>query len=222
MDTIKLRGGNPVFSSIFKHINAEEQIQNLSIDTELIASGAITTDKIDIDNNLNFNENESLEFRLENVSSTPLPGNPGRLVWNTALDEVLIDTGTAFVPVSSITGVASLQIDSNPPLTGNIQFVSGANIVLSQVGQVVTIQASGTLSSTYQQDLFTVTDPTNKEFDLSYQPVGNSTIVSWNGQVLRPGVTNDYIVVTNPTNQVQLSGLIILHVGDTIMVSYAR
>ena len=51
--------------------------------------------------------------------------------------------------------------------------------------------------------------------------MANSEIVTWNGLVLVPGVSFDYIVVTIPTNQVQLSGSIVLNVGDTIMVSYS-
>jgi len=118
-------------------------------------------------------------------------------------------------------GVASLQIDSNPSITGEIQFVSGTNITLDQTGQVITINSTGG-SGSYFKDIFTVTVPSNKEFDLSYAPIANSEIVSWNGIVLAPGVSNDYIVVTSPTNQVQLSGSIVLTVGDIITVSYAR
>jgi len=118
-------------------------------------------------------------------------------------------------------GVASLQIDSNPSITGNVQLVSGTNIILSQVGQVVTINSTAS-TGLFVKDIFTVTVPSNKEFNLSYAPIANSEIVSWNGLVLAPGGSKDYIIVTTPVNQVQLSGSIVLNIGDIITVSYAR
>lgn len=87
-------------------------------------------------------------------------------------------------------------------------------------GEQIRGSSGGGSSGLYFKDLFTVTDPSNKEFNLSFKPTSNSEIVSWNGQVLSPGVSNDYIVVVNPTNQVQLSGYIVLHIGDIITVSY--
>lgn len=49
------------------------------------------------------------------------------------------------------TPVTSIYADSNPLLTGSVQLVSGTNVTLSQVGQVITINAtsggSGTVNS---------------------------------------------------------------------------
>lgn len=71
------------------------------------------------------------------------------------------------------------------------------------------------------KNIFTVVTPSSKEFNLTFAPLANSEIVTWNGLVLVPGGSFDYIVVAIPTNQVQLSGSIVLNVGDTIMVSYS-
>jgi len=44
--------------------------------------------------------------------------------------------------------VLSVHSDSNPNLTGNIQLVSGSHVTLSQVGQAITVNATGELSQT--------------------------------------------------------------------------
>ncbi|HXB12018.1 MAG TPA: hypothetical protein VNZ45_08545, partial [Bacteroidia bacterium] len=48
--------------------------------------------------------------------------------------------------VTGATGVSSIHADANPNLTGDIQLVSGTHITLSQVGQAITINATGELS----------------------------------------------------------------------------
>ena len=152
-------------SPTFKHLNADQQIVNGTITTPLFALGAVTVQAMNINGDLNFNENEALEFRIENVSSTPVPGNIGRVVWNTTLNQFLIDTGIAFIPVSSIGDVTGISSDSNPILTGNIQFLSGTNITLSQIGQSITINSSaspittGNLTETIS-DVLTITGGT--------------------------------------------------------------
>lgn len=129
--------------SNFKHINAAQQILDGTITAPLFAPGAVTVAAMNIDANLNFNEFQALEFRVENVSTTPAPGNIGRVVYNTTSQQFLIDNGTAFVPVSSTGAVTGVYSDSNPVLTGTIQFLSGTNITLSQVGQSITINSTG-------------------------------------------------------------------------------
>lgn len=258
----------------FKHINAEEQIFDGSITSSLFAVGAVTVQAMNINGNLTFNAYQALDFRVENVSVTPAPGNVGRVVYNTTTNQFLIDNGIAFVPVSgggggvsslnSLTGALTLAAGSNITITpsgGNTLTIastgggsgitqltgdvtagpgSGSEVatlatVNSDVGSFtnvnITVNAKGLItaassgvspSANYQKDLFTVTIPSDLEFDLSYAPILNSEIVSWNGVVLRPGVSNDYIIVTVPAPQLQLSGAIVLNVNDTIMVSYAR
>jgi hypothetical protein len=155
---------------------------------------------------------EEIKFKLDPPDPPPIP-----FKHINAPEQIRGNVGSG--------GVASLQIDSNPSLTGEIQLVSGTNITLSQTGQVITISTSPGLIS-YSKDSFTVTVPSNKQFNLSHIPVANSEIVTWNGMVLRPGIPtdpyDDYIVVTIPTPKVELSGAIVLHVGDIITVSYAR
>jgi hypothetical protein len=89
----------------FKHINANEQIFDGSIGTSLLADGsvtaaklavgAITSSSILINSPLNFNNFPVENFRIENVTVLPLPGNAGRLVWDTTDNELYIDSETA-------------------------------------------------------------------------------------------------------------------------------
>lgn len=201
----------------FKHINADQQIINGTVTTPLLADGSVTIQKININGDLTFNEHQALALRLENVSSTPSPGNAGRLIWNTTLGEVLVDTGTIFESISSIGTVSSIHADSFPNLTGNIQFASGANITLGQVGNTITINA-GASNINYQQDLFIVSNPVDHVFTLSQTPITNSQLVLWNGLGLARGVSEDYT----------LSGLVVtlnagieLTIGDKILIIYA-
>src|SRR5277367_2108470 len=102
--------------SNFKHINAAQQIIDGTITSSLFAPGAVTVAAMNIDANLNFNEFQALEFRIENVSTTPSPGNIGRVVYNTTSQQFLIDNGTAFVPIASSGAVTGIYSDSNPVL----------------------------------------------------------------------------------------------------------
>lgn len=51
--------------------------------------------------------------------------------------------GSQVATVVSTAAVKTLHADANPNLTGNVQLVSGTNISLSQVGNVITINVSG-------------------------------------------------------------------------------
>lgn len=136
-------------SANFKHLNADQQVMNGTITAPLFAVGAVTVQAMNINGNLNFNEYQALEFRVENVSTTPAAGNVGRIIYNTTSTQFLIDNGTAFVPIASSGAVTGVYSDSNPVLAGTIQFLSGTNVTLSQVGQAITINstASGGVSS---------------------------------------------------------------------------
>lgn len=202
----------------FKHINASEQIADGTIVTSLIADGAVTTPKININANLSFHENQALQMRLENVSSFPAAGNPGRLVWYTPTSQVYIDNGTSFVTLSANIGVSYIQADSNPPLTGGVEFVSGDNVVLQQTGNAITISSSGSGATTYERDLFVIASLPTTILTLSSTPVVNSETVVWNGVTLRPGAGNDYTI---SGNVITLSGSLVLTVNDTFMVSYS-
>ena len=49
-----------------------------------IADGAVTVSKINIDDNLNFNEYEALSLAFENVTELPTTTKAGRIVFNTS------------------------------------------------------------------------------------------------------------------------------------------
>lgn len=153
-------------SPTFQHIDASTQIMNGTITTPLFAVGAVTIQALNINGNLNFNEYQALQFRIENVTSTPSAGNIGRVVYNTTSEQFLIDNGTAFVSIASSGAVTGIFSDSNPVLTGTIQFLAGTNITLGQTGQVITINSTaspittGNLTETISSVL-TITGGTN-------------------------------------------------------------
>jgi hypothetical protein len=170
----------------FKHINANEQIFDGSITTSLFAPGAVTVAAMNINDNLTFNENQAFDFRVENVTTgtLPVPGNVGRVVYNTTTGQFLIDNGTAFVPVASAGAVTGVYSDSNPVLTGTIQLISGTNITLSQVGQAITINSVGvgsnsitTVTTTYTANTFNIiqADATTGPFTVTLPIAASST-----------------------------------------------
>jgi len=95
----------------FKHINGNEQILDGSLGTSLYADGSITAAKLAIgaitssslliDSNVDFNNFEALQFRVENVNFFPPAGNPGRLIWRTDLLDLYVDTDYALNIVSA-------------------------------------------------------------------------------------------------------------------------
>lgn len=56
-------------------------------------------------------------------------------------------TGSQVATVSSTAAVKTIHADAHANLTGNVQLVSGTNVTLTQVGQAITIAASGGGSS---------------------------------------------------------------------------
>src|SRR6185437_5675032 len=86
----------------FKHINANEQIVDGSIGTSLLADGSVTSAKLAFDaitssnflvnSNIDFNNFQALQFRIENLNFFPVAGNPGRLIWRTDLQDIFVDS----------------------------------------------------------------------------------------------------------------------------------
>jgi hypothetical protein len=104
----------------FAHINGNEQIVPGSIGGALLQDGSVTASKLAIgaisstgflvNSNIDYNNFLALDFRIENVTTNPLPGNPGRLVWNTTLNDLFVDADTT-VTISNISN-ASFSITS--------------------------------------------------------------------------------------------------------------
>lgn len=57
---------------------------------------------------INFNETQALSFRVENMSSDPVAGNAGRLVYNTTSNLLKVDNGSSFISIAG-TGVNTLS-----------------------------------------------------------------------------------------------------------------
>jgi hypothetical protein len=77
---------------------------------------------------------------------------------------------------------------------------------------------SGGGSGNWAQDLFDVLTPVSPYIlTLTYVPLVQSELVSWNGLVLRPGVLNDYVIAGNI---ITLNINIVVRVGDGFLVSY--
>ena len=123
----------------FKHINANEQIFDGSITTSLFAPGAVTVQAMNINDNLTFNENQALDFRVENVTTgtLPAPGNIGRVIYNITTGQFLIDNGTAFVPIAATAGVSSVN-----SLIGDVTLAAGSNVTITPSGNTLTIAAT--------------------------------------------------------------------------------
>src|SRR5579864_2631093 len=90
--------------------------------------------------------------------------------------------------------VLSVNADSNPNLTGTIQFVSGTHVTLSQVGQVITVNATGELSTTLTSSHIFVGNASN---------IATDTALSGDATLSNTGVltlANTAVIPTSYTN----------------------
>jgi hypothetical protein len=77
--------------------------------------------------------------------------------------------------------VLSINADSSPNLTGNVQLVSGSHISLSQVGQAITVNATGELSMALTSSHIFVGNVSN---------VATDTAMTGDVSITNTGVTN--------------------------------
>lgn len=114
--------------------------------------------------------------------------------------------GSATATLSASAAVKSLHADSSVNLTGNVQLVSGTNVTLNQVGQAITINSSGGLSTSnfvFGEDLTSQINGITNVFILANIPTSSTDSIFLNGNRLRKGASNDYTIV-----------------GDTITLSF--
>jgi len=103
-----------------------------------------------------------------------------------ASEQLILGSVTAPL-LASNAAVLSVNADSNPNLTGNVQFVSGAHITLSQVGQAITINATGELSTALASSHIFVGNASNIATDtavtgdVSISNIGLTTVLSVGG-----------------------------------------
>jgi hypothetical protein len=89
--------------------------------------------------------------------------------------------------LASNAAVLSIYADSNPNLTGNVQLVSGTHITLSQVGQAITVNATGELSTAltnshiFVGNVSNVATDTAMTGDVSITNTGSTTVGSVGG-----------------------------------------
>ena len=76
-----------------------------------VKSGGITSDKLNINGSVDFNSNQLVEFRVENVLTDPAPGNIGRLIFSTSSKVLRVDNGTEFDTVGSGGGSGQFKKD---------------------------------------------------------------------------------------------------------------
>ncbi len=203
-------------------INVDNASLEIVADVLKVKSGGITTSLINIDNNLAFNQKEAIQFRVENLISDPIAGNPGRLIWRSDLLEVRVDDGTSFTALEAGGGGGGHTIlDEGAVLPQRIKlnFIGAGVTVTDDLGNdqsIVTIPGGG--AGSHKQDQFTVVNPANKTLTLSNTPLTESERVSWNGLILRSGASNDYTVLGT---QITLTAGITLTVSDEISVAYS-
>ncbi len=202
-------------------LNVDDTTVEVSGDILQVKNLGITVAKINIDANLPFNNKEAIQFRIENLTSDPTPGNAGRLIFRSDTQEVRVDDGTSFTSIGSGGGGGHTIEDegSSLPQRTNLNFVGSGVTATDDSGNdatVVTILGGGSVS--FAEDLFTVVNPANKILTLSNTPTASSERVSWNGLYLRPGASNDYTV---SGNQVTLTSGVTLTTSDEVMVAYA-
>jgi hypothetical protein len=103
------------------------------------------------------------------------------------------------------TGVSSINADSNPLLTGAVQFISGAHISLSQVGNAITVNATGELSATLTNAHLFVGNPSNVATDVALS--GDATLAN-TGALTLATVNSNVGSFTNANITVNAKGLI--------------
>jgi len=200
-------------------LNADNVTIEISSNLVQVKAGGINQTHISLTGNIDFNNYEVLNLRVENVTSDPTPGNAGRLIWRTDLNQLKVDDGTAFTSIGSGSGGHIIE-DEGTPLTqrATLNFVgSGVTVTDNGSKSVVTIPGGGGVGS-YGKDLVVVVNPLDKTIVLSNTPLSNSEVVSWNGLILKPGVSNDYTI---SGSTVTLNSGVTLTIGDELQVVYA-
>jgi len=131
----------------FAHINGNEQIFPGSIGTALLADGSVTAAKLAsgaipssgliINSPLDFNNFPVSNFRIENLAFNPLPGEAGRLIWNTTLNDLFVDAETlitisaianASFYVLSVTDSTHLVVSSTTGILAGEAIFQGPNV----------------------------------------------------------------------------------------------
>jgi hypothetical protein len=113
--------------------------------------------------------------------------------------------------------VKSLHADASPILIGDIQLVSGTNIVLSQVGNTITISSNTVPDFVAGEDLTGQITGSNFTFTLANTPVTDKEMVYLNGVRLRRGVGNDYTISGATITMVAAPQL-----GDSLVADYIK
>ena len=213
-------GAGIIANGVTNAIDVNVDDVTLEIVTDVVRVKTITQANINISGSLAFNNNQALEFILENLASDPAAGNAGRLIWRTDLLQIKVDDGTNFITLAGGGGGGHVIKDEavSLPQRSVMAFV-GAGVTATDFGgeTVVTIPGGG--AGAFAKDLVTVANVvSDKTINLANTPISNSEIVAWNGLLLRPGASNDY-TITGST--VTLNASVTLTIGDEILVVYA-
>jgi hypothetical protein len=200
-------------------LNVDNVTLEISSNLVQLKAGGVNQTHITLTGNIDFGNYEILKLRVENVNADPTPGNAGRLIWRTDLNQLKVDDGTSFTSIGSGSGGHIIEDEGTPvPQRATLNFVgSGVTVTDSGSKSVVTIPGGGGVGS-YGRDLVVVVNPLDKTIPLSNTPISNSEVVSWNGLILKPGVSNDYTI---SGSTVTLNSAVTLTIGDELQVVYA-
>lgn len=186
----------------FKHINANEQLLDGSIGTSLLADGSVTAAKLAIgaitsssftvDSSINFNEFPVSEFRVENVITNPLPGNAGRLVFNTTFNDLFVDLETplniisipdALFNVITVVDSTHIVVSSTSGITAGDIIVQNSNhttvTTIVDATHLIVVNSAGFVgigNASVNFGIVTVTDATHLVVDNTFGMVVGYTI----------------------------------------------
>lgn len=208
---------NPATNAIDLHV--DDATLEISSNIVQVKVNGINQTHISLTGNISFGNYEIKDFRVENVSVDPTPGNAGRLVWRTDVSQLKVDTGASFTSIGSGSGGHIIEDEGvDLPQRATLNF-TGAGVTASDDGTKTVVNIpSGGGTGNYAKALYTVVNPLDKTFSLANTPISNSEIVSWNGLLLKPGGSNDYTI---SGSTVTLNSGVSLTVGDELLIVYA-
>lgn len=186
-------------------VNVDDSTLEVSSDVVQVKDGGVTTAKLNIDADLSFNNNQSLSFRLENLSADPAPGNPGRLIWRTDLLQIRVDDGTSFSSLTGGGGGHTIQEEgSSLPQRAKLNFVGTGVIAIDDSGNDATVITIPTIGHVIEDEGGSITQRAILNFvgsGVTVSDGGAETTVTIPGGGGSTSFAQDAFVVAVPANK---------------------